>query len=920
MKKTNKKGFTIVELVIVIAIVAILAAVLIPTFSSIINKANQSSDIQAVRQMNMALAAESVENTPSNIEAVIKILAAAGYNAEDKLIPVSTGHSFYWYKTYNLIVLVKGANELIYPKDNEAVVSSIVGDIAKPEEEKVLYNLREGRAALPITPTGKPIEGGSTSDEGNDIIPSFREGGDYILKGDITITQPISIDKKLTIYLDGHNIFLAPEDGVSDNLLSILAEMNIVGSGTICSQASYPNHLIVQSDGKLNLKNTDLTLNGDVGIQNDGGKVHIYGGEFTVNGNYNIMLYNCSGEMTVNGTTFKEADNAPISYLFGAPIYNAAELKMKGVTIFSSNFCTSTDGGTLTIDEYSNLELKGLKTPAPCTEYYAYNYDCDSERPTNNTFEVEYEEETITVFKYDGSADYIPQEDKTETITLTEDTAWDYHKYFAKTLTIDLKGNILTLDNCFFSGGDLIITDSKGGGTIDLVGSWSIYYYFEHVDSVTISTDKETYINITEPGSGLSPDAIVQMVASGKMYHFTNVSCGFNNCTFTNRALSIKNGYTIVFGNDVTTFSNSISINSTINLDLSGNKLELSSNTITVQSGSTLNITGGTEGTEGTITETNGNQPFIVKDGGTLNLTDVTVEGGESLFSITNSGMATLNNVTLPTVALVEIINNERISATNVSLDSKYDLNKTSASITLELNETLDLPGDITVLANSTNSTMEIILNNQTLKTTGSSEITVGNGCTLKISGGILAPAVVSLNGGKVEFTDVTIPPAVTAAFYSLLQNIMQSPESTLSNVTYGTSNYLKVDKIAGSNATNITLEGTTGIGAALVVPTGCELTINLNNKQLKIDNTIEVNGTLNITIASTGGGGNIQGSSKITVKSVGVLSIEANQFKDNGNNELNSDDKNNSAAKFKTNYVIEEDGATVTVEHKTNS
>ena len=43
MMKMNKKGFTIVELVIVIAVIAILAAVMIPTFSGIIDKANQSA-------------------------------------------------------------------------------------------------------------------------------------------------------------------------------------------------------------------------------------------------------------------------------------------------------------------------------------------------------------------------------------------------------------------------------------------------------------------------------------------------------------------------------------------------------------------------------------------------------------------------------------------------------------------------------------------------------------------------------------------------------------------------------------------------------------------------------------------------------------------------------------------------------------
>ena len=48
MKKMNKKGFTIVELVIVIAVIAILAAVMIPTFGGIIEKANESAAKQEV--------------------------------------------------------------------------------------------------------------------------------------------------------------------------------------------------------------------------------------------------------------------------------------------------------------------------------------------------------------------------------------------------------------------------------------------------------------------------------------------------------------------------------------------------------------------------------------------------------------------------------------------------------------------------------------------------------------------------------------------------------------------------------------------------------------------------------------------------------------------------------------------------------
>ena len=65
--RKKSKGFTIVELVIVIAVIAILAAVLIPTFSSLINKANITSDQSAVRNMNTALAASEADGKPENL-------------------------------------------------------------------------------------------------------------------------------------------------------------------------------------------------------------------------------------------------------------------------------------------------------------------------------------------------------------------------------------------------------------------------------------------------------------------------------------------------------------------------------------------------------------------------------------------------------------------------------------------------------------------------------------------------------------------------------------------------------------------------------------------------------------------------------------------------------------------------------------
>ena len=60
MKRNNKKGFTIVELVIVIAVIAILSAVLIPTFGSIIDQANTSAAQQYARNKYTELYAQDL--------------------------------------------------------------------------------------------------------------------------------------------------------------------------------------------------------------------------------------------------------------------------------------------------------------------------------------------------------------------------------------------------------------------------------------------------------------------------------------------------------------------------------------------------------------------------------------------------------------------------------------------------------------------------------------------------------------------------------------------------------------------------------------------------------------------------------------------------------------------------------------------
>ena len=110
--KKNSKGFTIVELVIVIAVVAILAAVMIPTFSGIIKKANLSADLQIVRNMNTILASEV--NAPATVAAAAAVLEANGI---DKFEPTSKLHSFCWFSTKNRVILVNENKLPVYPEE-----------------------------------------------------------------------------------------------------------------------------------------------------------------------------------------------------------------------------------------------------------------------------------------------------------------------------------------------------------------------------------------------------------------------------------------------------------------------------------------------------------------------------------------------------------------------------------------------------------------------------------------------------------------------------------------------------------------------------------------------------------------------------------------------------------------------------------
>lgn len=128
--KNTRKGFTTVELVIVIAVIAILATVLIPTFSNMIEKANLSVDTQNVRNMNVCLQTYIMADEPEAFGTVQKRLAEFGYTREKSFTPKTDGYSFRWYSVDNVILFVDDAGRVVFLEEYKGLENRTV-DINK---------------------------------------------------------------------------------------------------------------------------------------------------------------------------------------------------------------------------------------------------------------------------------------------------------------------------------------------------------------------------------------------------------------------------------------------------------------------------------------------------------------------------------------------------------------------------------------------------------------------------------------------------------------------------------------------------------------------------------------------------------------------------------------------------------------------
>lgn len=135
--KNNKKGFTIVELVIVIAIVAVLAAVLIPTFSNVVDKAKESKDyanaLNIYKEQILALKSSN------------SLIDKDGDNKEEILVILESDEKTKYYSFLNgkgtLLAAKPSLDEYDLVFNEDGLDSSIITEIdAVKQKSMIAYN------------------------------------------------------------------------------------------------------------------------------------------------------------------------------------------------------------------------------------------------------------------------------------------------------------------------------------------------------------------------------------------------------------------------------------------------------------------------------------------------------------------------------------------------------------------------------------------------------------------------------------------------------------------------------------------------------------------------------------------------------------------------------------------------------------
>ena len=300
----RRKAFTIVELIIVIAIIAILAAVLIPTFAGILKKADSSSDLQLVHHMAKALQMASQFETPDDVIDVSGILIEEGISKEALSQPVVEGHGFYWHSKHNVIVMIleeEGKEPvLVYPEDNEQIKTDLSADMAAG----LLFNVLDGYEYT--------IKKVSTT-EG--LKAAMADKTKIVLTTNIALTESIECADNITVILDlkGHTL----------SSTNIAIEVKTGAVLTVKNGSTDDVRLNALEGGSLNVNKVSARNTSWYTIENTGGIITVE----------DSTIYSSSSAICNNSGTLTLSNTKVDAELIG--IMNAGTVTVNNSTIVS---------------------------------------------------------------------------------------------------------------------------------------------------------------------------------------------------------------------------------------------------------------------------------------------------------------------------------------------------------------------------------------------------------------------------------------------------------------------------------------------------------------------------------------------------------------------------------------------------------